>query len=248
MIGIIIQARTGSTRLPQKMTIPFFESMGILEILLKRLTNNIDCKIIVATTNNEQDNIIEEITINNGCSCYRGSEDDVLSRFIDTAEKYNIKKIIRVCADNPFLDMESLKTLIKFSEKKDKDYISFCTSNGTPTIKTHYGFWAEFVTLDALKKVNSLTDEKLYHEHVTNFIYTNNNLFSIDFIQIPKWIEDKPIRLTLDTQEDFEMQQSIFKCVVNNNLNFNNENVINFIDKNIEYYAKMEAIISQNTK
>ena len=222
--------------------------MGILEILLTRLNSNIDCKVIVATTNNELDNIIEEITINNGCLSYRGSENDVLSRFIDAAEKYNLKKIIRVCADNPFLDMESLKTLIKYSDNKDEDYISFCTSNGTPTIKTHYGFWAEYVTLDALIKVNSLTDEKLYHEHVTNFIYTNKDLFSIDFIQIPKWIEDKPIRLTLDTQEDFKMQQSIFKCVVNNNLNFNNENVINFIDNNIEYYAKMEAIISQNTK
>lgn len=248
MIAIIIQARTGSTRLLQKMTLPFFENMGILEILLKRLTNIIDCKVIVATTINERDNIIEEITINNGCSCYRGSENDVLLRFIETAERFKITKIIRICADNPFLDMESLRELIQYSETRDEDYISFCTTDGTPTIKTHYGFWAEYVTLEALKRVNSLTDEKLYHEHVTNFIYTNKDLFSIDFIQIPKWIEDKPIRLTLDTQEDFEMQQSIFKCVVNNNLNFKNEDVINFIDKNIEYYAKMETIISQNTK
>lgn len=246
--GIIIQARTGSSRLPQKMVIPFFDGMGILEILLKRLKNNIDCKIIIATTDNERDNIIENVAIKNDCLCYRGSEDDVLLRFIEAAEFHNISKIIRICADNPFLDMRSLRELINYSENRDEDYISFCTSDGTPTIKTHYGFWAEYVTLDTLKRVNSLTSEKLYHEHVTNYIYANKNIFSTNFIQIPKWIEDKPIRLTLDTQEDLEMQQNIFKNVINNNLDINIEDVVNYLNSNTDYYLKMGAIITQNKK
>lgn len=215
MLGIIIQARTGSSRLPNKMILPFYKNFGILEILLKRLINNINCKIIVATTTNNRDNIIEEITTNSNCICYRGSEDDVILRFIEAAKYNGVTKIIRICADNPFLDMESLKALIDYCSNKDEDYISYITSKGVPTIKTHYGFWAKYTTLEVLMRVNALTNEKIYHEHVTNYIYEHSDMFKTNFIKIPVWIENKSIRLTLDTKEDFAMQQIIFNSVTN---------------------------------
>lgn len=169
-LGIIIQARTGSTRLPSKMILPFYGNDGILSILLSRLTQ---CKladsIIVATTSSSPDDAICDLVREHRVKCFRGDENDVLDRFIQAARYYGISKIIRICADNPFLDIESLDSLILASENIDADYVSFCTSNHTPTIKTHFGFWAEYVTLAALELVARKTAEKVYHEHVTNY-------------------------------------------------------------------------------
>ncbi|MDB4710952.1 hypothetical protein OAF16_04405, partial [Flavobacteriales bacterium] len=103
--GIIIQARTGSTRLPNKIILPFYKEKGILELIVERINKYTDIPIVVATTKNPKDDAIVKIASKNGVGCYRGSENNVLSRFIETAKKNNFKNIIRICADNPFLDI-----------------------------------------------------------------------------------------------------------------------------------------------
>ena len=154
MLGIVIQARTGSTRLPNKMLLPFHSSKGVLELLLEKLCNaSNDIPIIVATTTNNRDDRIVELCLKNKINYFRGSENNVLQRFIDVANKFNLKRIIRVCADNPFLSMEALDVLITKFENVDLDYLSFKTSKDVPVIKTQYGFWTEGVTLLALKKI-----------------------------------------------------------------------------------------------
>ena len=103
---IIIQARTGSTRLPQKMILPFYENEGIFSLLLKKLTITFDKNdIILATSVNENNDVLVEIAERYGIKYFRGSENDVLQRFIDAAKEFNAENIIRVCADNPFLDI-----------------------------------------------------------------------------------------------------------------------------------------------
>ena len=162
---IIIQARTGSTRLPQKMILPFYENEGIFSLILKRLTSIINKNnIILATSTNENNDVLIDIAKSYGVNYFRGSENDVLQRFIDAADEFNANKIIRVCADNPFLDLEFLNFLLDNFEKSDYDYMSFMTSKGCPTIKTHYGFWAEAVTLNALKKCRDVISWRLNDE------------------------------------------------------------------------------------
>ena len=249
-VKVIIQARTGSTRLPQKMILPFYEENGIFSLILKRLTSAINKEdIILATSTNVNNDVLENIAKNNGVNCFRGSENDVLQRFIDAANEFNAKKIIRVCADNPFLDLEFLNFLLDNFKKSDYDYMSFMTSKGTPTIKTHYGFWAEAVTLNALKKVKSMTDENLYHEHVTNFIYANPNDFNIKFFNIPEEIDSHDdIRLTIDTKIDFDTQKEIFNIIYKKNPSFNSSDVVAFLNENQQYMKIMRDEILKNQK
>ncbi len=249
-VKVIIQARTGSTRLPQKMILPFYEENGIFSLILKRLTSAINKEdIILATSTNVNNDVLENIAKNNGVNCFRGSENDVLQRFIDAANEFNAKKIIRVCADNPFLDLEFLNFLIDIFKKSDCDYMSFTTSKGIPTIKTHYGFWAEAVTLNALKKVKSMTDENLYHEHVTNFIYANPNDFNIKFFNIPEEIDSHDdIRLTIDTKIDFDTQKEIFNIIYKKNPSFNSSDVVAFLNENQQYMKIMRDEILKNQK
>ena len=247
---IIIQARTGSTRLPQKMILPFYENEGIFSLILNRLTSNFKKEnIILATSSNPNNDVLAEIARRYGINCFRGSENDVLQRFIDAANQFNATKIIRVCADNPFLDMDFLNFLLQNFEKTECDYMSFSTSEGTPTIKTHYGFWAEAVTLNALNKVRSMTDESLYHEHVTNFIYANKDVFDVRFLNISEDIEKHDdIRLTIDTKTDFDIQKEIFNKIYKEKQNFNAFDVVSFLNENQQYMKIMKDEILKNQK
>lgn len=212
MIGIIIQARLGSSRLPNKMVLPFYNNKGVFEIIVRKLKKEFnEIPIIVSTTTNSIDSKLVELCKDIGVGFYRGSENDVLQRFIDTSKEYGISKIIRICADNPFIDINYLSEVIDNFKNEDLDYCSFKTSKGVPTILTHYGFWGEAVSLSALIKVKELTKDEFYYEHVTNFIYSNPNLFRIKLIFMPTKVEDfKNIRMTIDTKADFLLLQEIY--------------------------------------
>ena len=209
--AIIVQARMGSTRFPNKMTVPFFEGSGMLAYLLRRLLNsNISVPVILAIPSSEPNKILKQIAIDHGINYHCGNETDVLQRFIDAAEAYQIERIIRVCADNPFLDTRYLKELIEAFAYSDADYLSYRLDDGTPTIKSHFGFWAEAVTLNTLKKVCSLTDETFFHEHVTNYIYSHPDEFRLEFLKAdPEIVQNRWARFTVDTEGDFNRMKAL---------------------------------------
>lgn len=248
-IAFIIQARLGSTRLPRKILLPFYKNKSILDLLIDKLKKVADSQIILATSTNSINDSLEDIAQKNNILCFRGAENDVLQRFIDAAEKFQASRIIRICSDNPFLELDSINRLIDFATKNPQyDYISFHVNN-TPSIKTHYGFWTEFVTLNALKKAISLTDEPLYHEHVTNFIYTHPEYFNYYLLDTPsELVAHNKIRLTIDTKTDFQNAQKIYEDLTHSNPYPTIEQIIRFLDNHPSYYQTMEQEISKNSK
>lgn len=244
MIGIVVQARLGSTRLPGKMMLPFFQNKGILELLIDKLQKKYkEYPIIIATSLNQKDNKIESLAKAKNVKCYRGSENNVLERFTEAAKKFNIKKIIRICADNPFLNINELDKLISIFLKSDADYVSFITKDATPIIKTHYGLWAEAITLDALSKI--ITSNLFYQEHVTNYVYEHTEKFKIKWIPID--LENKNIRLTTDTREDFELNQEIYTSIKGiDSLEVNY--LIKYISRNKVWISRMLEQINKNKK
>lgn len=248
-IGIIIQARLTSTRLPKKVLLPFYGSMTILDILIDKL-RSVCSNIVIATSSKSENDELANFALDKNICCYRGSEDDVLQRFIDSAKSYNITHIIRICSDNPFLDVNSLKMLISSVEdNSDYDYISF-DMDGVPSIKTHYGFWAEYVSLDALLRICSLTSEHLYHEHVTNYIYTHPESFNIKWVKVPTFVKQhKNVRLTIDTKEDFENAAHIYTALYSQLGCYPTmKDVLMYLDTHSEYYKSMESQIIKNSK
>lgn len=253
---IIIQARTGSTRLPNKMIMPFYNGKSVLQILIERLKASLLAKgnkIVVATTNNKNDDSIVELCNNLGITYYRGSEEDVLSRFIEAAKANGADKIIRVCADNVFLDINSLLIIADYLENNNCDYVSFRKTNGTPSILTHYGFFCEGVTLKSLEHVASHTSEPFFHEHVTNRIYTAPDIYHVKLFPIEDAIPGLEIhdnlRLTLDTNDDFDVQKTIYSYMNNNNIPLTPENILYYLDNyNPSLYLKMTKTIKENSK
>lgn len=248
--GIIIQARTGSTRLPRKMALPFYEGKGILQLLLERIRAAVPegTEVVVATTDAAGDDVICDIARDCGCRIFRGSEEDVLSRFIGAAGHYGLDRVLRICADNPFLDMDCMLNILRLLSDGVADYYAYATSAGLPSMKTHYGFWCEGVRVDALRRVAGLTSEKLYHEHVTNYIYAHPEIFSLSFTQIPPQLDsNRRIRLTLDTAEDFAMQQQIYARVMQLG-GISTDRVMQVLESDPAYYERMEQQIKSNSK
>lgn len=247
-LGIILQARTGSTRMPEKVIRPFSQENSILDLLLEKVKKT-GFPVVLATTTNSSDDRICVLSEKHEIPFFRGSENDVLDRFIQASKAFEFAKIIRVCADNPFLDLPSLNMLIRQFESSEADYLSFRLAGNKPSILTHFGFWTEAVRLDALEKAQELTSEKLYHEHVTNFIYGNPAIFDAQFIDAdPIVFSRNDIRMTLDTPEDFEIQQEIFATISKEKPNFAVPEIIGWLDRHPEIIERMKNEILKNQK
>lgn len=247
-VGIIIQARLGSTRLPGKILKPFYEDKTLLETVISNLQKAGDAKIIVATSVNPNNDKLEAFLKERVINVYRGSEDDVLSRFIGAAEAYDVDGIVRICSDNPFLDWHGVAELIEKAKDSDADYIGY-RINSTPSIKTHFGFWGEYVTLDALKHVAATTDEKPAHEHVTLYIYTHSDEYKCEWIECPDFLQGRnDIRLTVDNIEDFKNAQTVFKTLYETSPDFGLEEVVKYIDKHKDLRDSMKQMIKNNIK
>lgn len=228
---------------------PFLGDKGILEILLDRLIEaSLDTPLILATTVRKEDDILADIALQKNISVCRGEVNDVLRRFIDAAQKSKLTHVIRICADNPFLDVEALRYQIEQFKYSDVDYWCYSLSDGTPTIKTHYGFWSEAIKTSALERIADLTHDPLYREHVTNFIYTHSDVFSIHKETIPGHIEKYKLRLTIDTLEDFNNLKDIYENVISKQINTDADSLSRYISGNEIWLDKMVEQINKNKK
>ena len=248
-IAFIIQARAGSTRLPNKIIKSFYNKSCILELLFKKLSQNFNIPTILATTTNPLDDPLEKLAKQSNVLVNRGSENNVLQRFIKSAEKFNVDTIVRICSDNPFLSIKYLNEII--SNWDDSfDYLSYVMNDGTPSILTHYGFWAEAVSLKALQNANAILPESdSNREHVTSYIYSKPETFKVHFLNIPEYIQKhNKTRLTLDTKNDFELQKEIYADLIHKNPNFDAEEIIKYLERNPLIFEKMTKEIIKNSK
>lgn len=248
-IGIIIQARMGSTRLPGKILKPFYGGKTLLETLLDNLHKVNDVKLIVATSVNENNDQLEVFLKEKKELIFRGSENDVLDRFIKAAEENNVDGIVRICSDNPFMDWHGVAQLVEKAKSSDADYIGF-RINGKPSILTHFGFWGEYVKLSALKRVSQTTEEGTpAHEHVTYHIYNHPEEYKCEWLECPDFLQGRDdIRLTIDTPDDLKNALKVYSDLMTQNENFSLKDVVDYLDSYEEIKQSMISNICQNKK
>lgn len=248
-IGIIIQARMGSTRLPGKILKPFYGEKTLLETLLENLHKVNDVKVIVATSDNNNNDQLESFLIEKNELVFRGSENDVLDRFIKAAEENNVDGIVRICSDNPFMDWHGVAQLVEKAKTSDADYIGF-RINDKPSILTHFGFWGEYVTLNALKRVYSTTELGTpAHEHVTFHVYMHPDEYKCEWIAGPDFLEGRDdIRLTIDTPDDLQNALRVYSDLKAKDDNFTLKDVVEYLDAHEEIKQSMLKNIFQNKK
>jgi spore coat polysaccharide biosynthesis protein SpsF len=208
-IGCIIQARTSSTRLPQKVLMELPENSGItvLERVVERVAKVINKdNIIVATSINANDEKIVDIAIKCGVQCYRGSLPDVLERYYKAAKKYKLDHIVRITADCPCIDTDVIRIVLDQHISEKRDYTSNTIVRTFPK-----GLDVEIMNIYALERAYNEATALYDREHVTSYIYsTKADVFSLGSYQL-KNQNYSNIRATLDTSDDYDVINHIYK-------------------------------------
>mgnify|MGYP000926538114 FL=1 len=217
---VIVQARLGSTRLPSKV-LKDLSGKPVLYHVLERIkkTKLVD-NIVIATTDLDSDEPLIEYLRENKIDYYRGSSEDVLSRYYESALQYKADIIIRITSDCPLIDPIVIDEIIKiYLENNNYDYVSNTLMRSFPR-----GLDVELFTFDALKKSFLKAEKKWEREHVTPYIYTNRDLFNV--FNFTNKTDQSFFRWTLDTPEDYQLIKEIYDSLYNEGKIFTTEEVI----------------------
>jgi spore coat polysaccharide biosynthesis protein SpsF (cytidylyltransferase family) len=199
----MIQARMGSTRFPGKVVQPV-SGMPLLEIIIRRLrpARAVD-ELIVVTSTLEHEGPIVHLCEALGIRCFRGSEEDCLDRFYQAAIYAEADVIVRLTADNPFVDYIFLDQAVDEYYRHTCQYVSSALSGTYP-----YGLAVEVMSCTALQTAWREAVGPEMREHVTPFIYRNTSRF-----RTWQMVNDEPLghlRFTVDSPEDLHVVRQIF--------------------------------------
>jgi len=226
MILAIIQARVGSSRLPGKVMMQIVDKPVIEHVYLRTLRSQLIDDVIIATSTNVENqrliNHLDSLKIKH----FRGYEDDVLGRFIQVIDKYNLQiddSIVRITADCPLIDANIIDQVIKLHIENRNDYTSNTLIRSYPD-----GLDCEVVKVKLLKDIVGYPLNKSHKEHVTSYIVENKHMFKTQ--NLLNILDHSNLRWTLDTIEDFRYIEKVFKKLYPQNNKFGYLEIMEIID------------------
>lgn len=228
---IIVQARMTSTRLPGKILKTVLDK-PLLEYQIERLRRvKLANEIVIATTINETDQPVVEFCERLAIPYYRGSEEDVLARYYEAAIKNKADVVVRVTSDCPMIDPDIINSMIDYylHNHLKYDYVSNSLKRTYPR-----GMDTEVFSFLALKQAFQESTAQAEREHVTPFIYLNPERYHLASIEHDQ--DYSKYRLTVDTQEDYELISHVIKRLYANNPTFSLADIVRVLEQNPEWY------------
>jgi spore coat polysaccharide biosynthesis protein SpsF (cytidylyltransferase family) len=217
---ILIQARLSSSRFPQKM-LANLEDYKLVEYVYKRCKQSkVADNVMIITSIEKSDDELYNFCLKQNIPIFRGDLNNVLKRYLNASQKYNIDIVCRVCGDSPFVDVDAIDKMFKDIEKKQLDYIH--------TTNILNGFMSEVFTLALLKKVYSMPLTLEDKEHVTKYIRDNISEYKTSELDLN--LKDKKLEkytLTIDYTKDLEIANLIAKRL--GRFDFKSNDVINIL-------------------
>ncbi len=207
MITCIIQARMGSTRLPGKVMKKIDEENTVLDYVISQLKSSKKIeKIVVATTNLKNDDVICNHLFSKNIEFYRGSSEDVLDRYYNCAKIFSSDIIIRITADNPLIDPNIVDLVVNEYKNHRCDFATNTLIRTFP-----YGTEVEVFSFETLEKVWKNAKLPSEREHVTPFIRDKQNKFNLVNMECQENLSH--LRYTIDRIEDLKMVKEIVKNI-----------------------------------
>ena len=207
MICCIIQARTGSTRLPKKVIQKIDGKNTVLDYVINQVKHSRKIeKIIVATTDLIEDDSVCKYANLQKIECFRGSSEDVLDRYYQCAKKFSIDIIVRITADNPLIDPNIIDMMINEYENKKVDYLTNTLERTFP-----YGTEVEIFSSKILENTWKNAKKPSEREHVTPFIRDPKNKFVLMNIKNSENFSN--LRYTVDKIDDLKLVREIVKNI-----------------------------------
>ena len=235
MIGCIIQARMGSSRLPGKVLEKINDEDTILDYVLKQISHSKKIQqVVVATSDLSEDNIISEHLNNKKINFFRGSSDDVLDRYFQCAKKFSFDIIIRITADNPLIDPSIVDKIIDKYLNQNYDFISNTLKRTFP-----YGTEVEVFSFNSLKKAWKNAKKPSEREHVTPFMYNLKNKFHLGNLENDNNFSF--LRYTVDKKEDLKLVKQIVRKIQERPILL--EHIITLYKKNPDIFKINEDVL-----
>jgi len=207
-IGCIIQARLGSTRLPNKIIQLLDQKSTVLDYVINQTTNSkLIEKIIIATTNLVEDDIILKTVSKKNIDYFRGDSNDVLDRYYQCAKKFSLSTIVRITSDCPLVDPNIIDDSIKFFKNNSFDYVSNVHPQTFPI-----GIAVEVFSFESLQKAWKNAKLPSEREHVTPYLY-NNKKFNIYNLEYSTNLTS--IRITIDRENDLKLVRNVVSKIKN---------------------------------
>lgn len=234
-IIVIIQARMGSSRLPGKILMPMGNTDNLTYVVERCKKIQGVSEVIIATSTLPQDDAVEAWCQEHKVGYYRGSEEDVLSRYVEAAKAYDPDYVIRVTADCPFVDYEMGSDMVALMEREQVDIVDL--EGQLPR-----GLAVEVVAYKALQYIDAHGHENRHREHVTYYAYE----FKSEFTRVSYVADEKrqapELRITLDTDADYELLSTVAKHF--DDVYVSSVDVIDYLKAHPEV-AKINAHIEQ---
>jgi spore coat polysaccharide biosynthesis protein SpsF (cytidylyltransferase family) len=228
MIGIIIQARMESKRLPGKVYKKIVGKHLLEWVILRSKKSKLVKKIVVAIPDTKESSILLPLIKKNKVDFYTGSLDNVLDRYIKAAEKFKLDPVVRITADCPLVDPVLIDQIVKkYSGYKNK--LDFLFIKDYP-----FGVGdIEVISLKALKKISRLTKNPFHLEHVISFISERPDLFKIKVEKAPAELSRPDLRVCVDELPDLFLVKKIVDYFKPRK-DFTTKEILEYLDRNPE--------------
>lgn len=200
-IAIIVSCRLSSKRLPNKALEEINEIPSIERCLINCKAAQKPRFTVLATTSNDEDSVLSHIAKRNQVYFFQGNDIDVLTRYVDAADKYNINTIIRVTGDSPLVSYELIDYLV---EEHLLNNAEFTYVEGSAI-----GIASEVIDVEAMKRVQKLTCTKM-SEYMSFYFKWNPKHFRLHRAVLPKGMAKPELRLTLDEEKDLILLNNVF--------------------------------------
>jgi len=237
----VIQVRIGSTRLPRKAIRKIF-GKTLVEWIAYRLSFSREIDGVVLSTANTRENDVlalhaKEISI----PCYRGSESDLISRLLNTAEKFNADAIVRVTGDCPLVDPALLDRLVA-DYRKNSTTVDFLSTMHPPTFPD--GLDLEILPMRTLRRLDSEVTDPLYREWLTTTILENLSRFNTRHLTHSPNISH--MRFTVDYEEDMRFVAEIFRHLHTDGRVFTLTDILSLVKEKSELLAINEMRVDKS--
>jgi spore coat polysaccharide biosynthesis protein SpsF len=220
-IGILINARLGSSRLKKK---PLLQINGypVLHYLIKRIINEFDREIrsknieVIIASSDEPENREFEMFNSDGVSVFYGSNNNIPLRQLQAANFRSLNAVVSVDGDDILCSVKGMRHVYEFLVQ-GKSYVK---TSGLPFGMNSFGYSVDFLR----SSLEGYTNKIL--ETGWGRIFNLNEMWEV---KIPFFVEEHQFRFTLDYQLDFEFLKSVIECFGENIFTASDEEVINLV-------------------
>jgi spore coat polysaccharide biosynthesis protein SpsF len=226
-IVTIVQARTGSTRLPNKIMLSAAGKPLLIHLLERVRRSKYSGQIIVATTESQEDDIIENVCVNRGYDVFRGHTTDLLDRHYHAAAFHDADIVLKIPSDCPLIDPNIIDEVIEyFLNGTNYDYVS---NLRPPTFPD--GNDVEIFSFDLLKYIWENAEKDYEREHTTPYIWNNPEKFRIGNVYWKTGLDySNSHRWTLDFEEDYTFIRQIYEELYDNKPDFGIYDILNLLE------------------